>query len=416
MVAKGRPEGGMSGIGMRGRYKWVIVGIGAVMTCVAIGAMFSLAVFLQPIATATGWSRAGISTAMTLNFLVMGVSGFGWGMVSDRYGARPAVIIGSVLLGVALVLASRASTLLAFQLSYGILVGLAAGAFFAPMIAAVTGWFTTQRGLAVSLVSAGMGVAPLTISPFAAWLLAEHDWRTAMMTIGLLASAVLIPVSLLVCNAVPERSAPAADGPAASGGALAKALRTPQFAVLAITFFLCCAAHSGPIFHMVSYAMTCGIPAMAAVSIYGVEGLAGLGGRVLLGVLADRLGVKPVVVAGLLVQAVVIGSYPFISELGQFYALAVVFGTAYGGVMPLYAVLAREYFGQQVMGAVFGAATMASSIGMALGPLAGGWAFDRFAGYDWMFLGSFAVGAAAVLVALAFPPFPSVRREQPAAA
>lgn len=406
----------MSGTGMQGRYRWVLVGIGAVMTCVAIGAMFSLAVFLQPMAIATGWSRAGISTAMTLNFLVMGASGFGWGMVSDRYGARPAVVAGSILLGVALVLASRAPSLLAFQLSYGILVGLAAGAFFAPMIAAVTGWFTAQRGLAVSLVSAGMGVAPMTISPFAAWLLAEHDWRTAMMTIGLLASAILLPVALLVRNAPPERPAPSADGSAAGRGALVKALRTPQFTVLATTYFLCCAAHSGPIFHMVSYAMTCGIPAMAAVSIYSIEGLAGLGGRVLLGVLADRLGVKSVLVAGLLVQAVVIGSYPLISELGQFYALAVVFGTAYGGVMPLYAVLAREYFGQQVMGAVFGAATMASSIGMALGPLAGGWAFDRFAVYDWMFLGSFAVGAGAMLVALAFPPFPSARRQQPAAA
>ena len=61
--------------------------------------------------------------------------------------------------------------------------------------------------------------------------------------------------------------------------------------------------------------------------------------------------------------------------------LAVVFGMAYGGVMPLYAVLAREYFGQRIMGAVFGAATMVSSIGMALGPVAGGWVFDTFGDY-----------------------------------
>ena len=220
----------------------------------------------------------------------------------------------------------------------------------------------------------------------------------AMLTIGL--SRALDP-------AYPGRAARArraAGGRGADAGdsrRLAKApaarcrrrFRTPQFAVLALTFFLCCAAHSGPIFHMVSYAMTCGIPAMAAVSIYSVEGLAGLGGRLLLGVLADRLGVKLVLVAGLLVQAVVIGSYPLVSQLGEFYALAVVFGAAYGGVMPLYAVLAREYFGQRVMGAVFGAATMASSIGMALGPLAGGWVFDRFGVYDWMFIGSAAVGA-----------------------
>ena len=89
-------------------YRWVIVAVGALMTCVAIGAMFSLAVFLEPMSTATGWSRAGISSAMTLNFLVMGLGAFGWGAVSDRFGTRIVVLIGAVLLGLALSLASRA--------------------------------------------------------------------------------------------------------------------------------------------------------------------------------------------------------------------------------------------------------------------------------------------------------------------
>jgi MFS family permease len=143
---------------------------------------------------------------------------------------------------------------------------------------------------------------------------------------------------------------------------------------------------------------------MAAVTIYSVEGLAGLGGRLLLGMLADRFGAKQVLIAGLMVQALAIGTYAFISRLGEFYALAVIFGTAYGGVMPLYAVLAREYFGQQIMGTVFGAATMLSSIGMAFGPLAGGWIFDTFDAYSWLFVGSFSVSLGAVAVALAFPP------------
>ena len=87
-----------------------------------------------------------------------------------------------MLLGLGLVLASRATSLIGFQLTYGVLVGLAAGAFFAPMIAATTLWFDTNRSLAVSLVSAGMGVAPMTISPFARWLISAYDWRTAMLT------------------------------------------------------------------------------------------------------------------------------------------------------------------------------------------------------------------------------------------
>src|SRR5690606_17219286 len=143
------------------------------------------------------------------------------------------------------------------------------------------------------------------------------------------------------------------------------ALRTPQFAVLAAVFFLCCGAHSGPIFHTVSYAMICGASALAAASIYSVEGVAGLFGRLIFGVLADRIGVKRVIIGGLVLQAAGIYTYIYVTQLTEFYMLAVVLGMAYGGVMPLYAVLARDYFGPHVMGTVLGAATMTSSIVMA---------------------------------------------------
>jgi MFS family permease len=390
---------------MTSGYRWVIVGAGALMTCVGIGAMFALAIYLEPMSADTGWSRTGISSAMTLDFLVMGVASFAWGAASDRFGARIVVLCGATLLGLGLVLASRTTSLITFQLTYGIVVGIAAGSFFAPMIATTTMWFANNRSLAVSLVSAGMGVAPMTVSPFARWLISAYDWRVAMMTVGIAAWILLIPAALLVRR--PAAAANRAGATAAaefSGMPASQAFRSPQFVVLAATFFLCCAAHSGPIFHMVSYAMLCGVPAMAAVSIYSLEGLSGLGGRLLLGLLADRLGVKPVLVAGLLVQSLAIGSYLFVNRLGEFYGLAVVFGTAYGGVMPLYAVLAREYFGQRAMGTVFGAATMTSSLGMAFGPLAGGWIFDSFNSYGWLYLGSFGVAAGAAAVAMAFPP------------
>ncbi|WP_214474467.1 MFS transporter [Mesorhizobium sp. dw_380] len=389
-------------------YRWVIVAAGALMSCVAIGTMFSLAIFLEPMAIDTNWSRAGISSAMTLNFLVMGLGGFAWGALSDRFGARIVVAIGAVLLGLALVVASRAGSLLTFQISYGVLVGLAASAFFAPMIALTTGWFDTNRGLAVSLVSAGMGVAPMTISPFARWLISAYEWRTAMFDIGIMAWVLLLPAVLLVRQPPKPAVADAASAPVAEGAGMSvgQALRSPQFIVLGLTFFACCAAHSGPIFHMVSYAMLCGVAPMAAVSIYSVEGLAGLGGRLLYGVLADRLGVKPVLIAGLAIQAVVIAAYLSISQLDQFYMLAVIFGATYGGVMPLYAVLAREYFGQRILGTVFGAATMLSSLGMALGPLAGGMVFDAYASYHWLFIGSALIGLGAAGIAIAFPPLP----------
>jgi predicted MFS family arabinose efflux permease len=256
----------------------------------------------------------------------------------------------------------------------------------------------------------------MTISPFARWLISAYDWRTAMLVIGVMAWVLLIPAALLVRRPPAPASGEAAAQAGADGAgmSLREAFRSPQFLVLGLTFFACCAAHSGPIFHMVSYATFCGLAPMAAVSIYSVEGLAGLGGRVLYGLAGDRLGVKPVIVTGLAIQAVVIAGYLTANSLGTFYALAIVFGGTYGGVMPLYAVLAREYFGPRIIGTVFGAATMLSSLGMSFGPLAGGWIFDRFGTYSWLFIGSAVVGLGATAIALAFPPQPSRMRLQPA--
>lgn len=393
-------------------YGWVVVGAGMLITCVGMGSLFSLAVFLQPMAVDTGWSRTGISTAMTIDFLAMGVSAFGWGVLSDRWSTRVVVLAGSVLAGAGLVLASRAESLIEFQLLYGLLLGVAAGSFYAPLMALAAKWFDQNRSLAVALVSAGIGVAPLTVAPFARWLISTYDWRPAMLIVGIAAWILLIPASLLVRDAPDDAmsSATAATTIGDSGMTAGEALRTPQLAALALAHFACCAAHSGPIFHMVTYAIGCGIEPMAAVSVYGVAGLSGLGGRLLLGVMADRMGAKPVLVAGLMVQALAAGTYLFVGQLEEFYALAVVFAIAYGGVMPLYAILAREYFGARIMGTTFGAISMVASLGMALGPWAGGWVFDTYASYAWLYIGSFAVGLASVAVALTFKPVPAAAK------
>jgi MFS family permease len=134
-----------------------------------------------------------------------------------------------------------------------------------------------------------------------------------------------------------------------------------------------------------------------------MEGAAGLGGRLLFGIAADRLGAKRVLIAGLVIQALAAPAYLAVDQLGGFYAVAVVFGLAYGGVMPLYAVLARDYFSPRILGTVLGAASMVSSVGMALGPVFGGWLFDRYGSYAWMYIGSFVIGLAAVSMAFLFP-------------
>jgi MFS family permease len=387
-------------------YRWIIVAAGGLLGCVAMGAMFSLPVFLLPMSRATGWSVTGVSTAMTIGFLAMALGSMAWGSLSDRLGPRLVVIVGSLVLAVSLALASQAHTLIAFQVIFGVGVGGAAAAIFAPMMACVTGWFDTHRSLAVSLVSAGMGMAPMTMSPLAAWLITRHDWRASLLIIAALAAALMVPVALLVRRppAGGEHAAVPADGEAQGAMSVGQALRSPQFIILLLTNFFCCATHSGPIVHTVSYAVTCGIPMMAAVSIYSVEGLAGMAGRVCFGVLGDRFGAKRVLVSGLLVQAIAALAYVFAGSLAGFYGAAALFGFIYAGVMPLYAVIARENFPMRMMGTVIGGTAMAGSLGMATGPVAGGLIYDAVGSYRWLYIGACGIGLGAFLISLMFRP------------
>jgi len=387
-------------------YGWVIVGIGMVITCIGMGSMMSLGVYLQPISQDMGWTRTGISFTAVLAFLAMGFGSFLWGTLSDRFGTRLVVLAGGVILGAGLIGASLAATLLQFQLLFGLLVGLAAGSFYTPLTASVTRWFTTNRSLAVALVSAGMGVGSLLIAPLSRWIITNYDWRSAMLTVGGLALVVIIPAALFV------RQPPAGEviGTIADRGAggcdytIGEVIRTPQFAAISLTFFCCCAAHSGPIFHMISYAVDCGISSMTAATVFGTTGLASLSGRIVCGLIADRVGAKQTLVTGLAIQALAVSLYVVTKGTVGLYALAAMFGLAFGGVMPLYAILVREYFGAKVMGAAFGAAAMISTLGMALGPWAGGWLFDTFGSYFWMYIGSFGIGLGAVAIAFTFRP------------
>src|SRR6516164_1046514 len=257
-------------------YGWVIVGAGIVITCLGMGTMMSLGIFLQPMSLATGWSRTSISTAALLNFLCMGPASFFWGALSDRYGTRVVVLSGGALLGLGLAAASQAGTISQFQILFGIMIGVAAGSFYAPLTATATHWFTRHRSLAVALISAGFAIGSATISPLARWLITEYGWRIAMLTLGALSWLLIIPAALLMRKppVLPRGAGALSASPADREFSVARALCTPQFAAILFTYFACCAAHSVPIFHMVSYAIDCGVPAMAAATVFGAAGIA----------------------------------------------------------------------------------------------------------------------------------------------
>lgn len=273
--------------------------------------------------------------------------------------------------------------MLELQLAFGVLGGIGAGAYMAPLTSSASRWFEHNRGLAVALVTAGMGMGTLVTAPLSTWLIETQGWRMAFTVLGLLAWAVVLPV----------------------------ALRSPALLAIAFTYFCCCAAHSGPIFHMVSYAVDCGIAPMTAATLLGAQGLAGVAGRIGGGMVADWLGMKPTILAALLLQASAIAAYVTISAPTQFLLLGMVFGLSYGAVMPLYAVLVRNWFGPAVMGTAFGAVSMAATFGMASGPVIGGWLRGIGGDYLWMYAASAAIRLRALLIATSFrAPAAPVRR------
>lgn len=381
-------------------YGWIIVAAGFVISCVGFGTMTALGVFLEPISTEMGWSRASISAAATLNFISLGAGSFLWGALSDRLGTRPVLLGGGLILGIGLIVSSQATTAIQFQILFGVLVGVGTSSVFTPLISVTTRWFSRHRSLAVAIVSAGMSLGSTIVAPIARWLISAYDWRIALASLGGLAWAVIIPAAFMVRDASPSPTLPAATTDSNSNMTVSRALRSPQFIAIALTHFVCCASHSGPMFHMVSYAIDCGVPAMTTATVIGTAGVASLCGRIGCGLIADRVGAKQTLIAALLIQAVAIGSYVFVDDLTGFYIRSVTFGLTYGAVMLLYAVLVREYFGARIMGTVFGAVTVASSLGMSLGPVAGGWVFDTLGSYFWLYIGSAGMGMGAVAIAL----------------
>jgi len=389
-------------------YGWVVLAAAFLIITLAIGTLFSLAVFLKPLEDGMKWGRGAIGSVALVNWLIVGLGSFVSGMLSDRVGTRAVILAGGTLLGLGLVLSSQVTALWQFYLTFGLMVGAGVSAFYVPLTSTATKWFSGRRGLAVAIVSAGNGLGILVLPPLARFLITLFDWRTALLILGDLAWLVVIPAGLLIRNN-PEDVGTIAHGEASPGDAgtphaAGSALRSVPFWTIALTHFACCATHSGPIFHMVAHAMDQGMAKMAAATVLGVSGFSSIFGRLGTGLLADRFGAKQMLLTSLSLQAVMIFLYLFASGPTTFYVLALVFGAAYGGVMPLYALITREYFGDRVMGTVYGGVFFVSSIGMGIGSYAGGYIFDLLGSYRWLYLGSFATGSAALLLAATLRP------------
>src|SRR5262249_37313624 len=242
--------------------------------------------------------------------------------------------------------------------AFGVLGAAGGSAFNVPLSATAMRWFAARRGLALGLVNAGMGLGIMVVPPTARALITALVWRTAFAIFGLLPWVVGFlavrrlrnrPADLGLqeygAGAAPTSELRTPAAPFTAG----QALRHPAFWLIALVHFGCCAAHSGPIFHMVSHAMDLGVAKMAAAGMLGLSGATSIAGRIGSGLLADRLGAKTALVAMLTLQALALSTYLAAPQPGALFGIALVFGLSYGGAMPLYALVTREYFGERVI-------------------------------------------------------------------
>ena len=397
-------------------YGWVVLMASVAIIAVGTGTIFSLAVFLRPLEEDFGWTRSLISGVALANWVIFGVGSFIAGVISDRIGARRVVAVGAALLGAALVASNQIRTAAQLYVAFGVIGALGASGFYVPLSATATRWFAARRGLAMGIISSGMGLGILVVPPTARALITALGWRAAFAAFGGLTWIVGGVALRYLVNRPEDRGLrgygaelqPAGPRPAPAGGDMTAAavLRHPAFWGVALVHFGCCAAHSGPIFHMVAHAMDLGVTKMAAASMLGLSGGTSIAGRLSSGVLADRFGARPALVGMLAIQALVLSFYLYAGAAVSLFVVALFFGVAYGGAMPLYALVAREFFGERVVGTTFGGIFFISCIGMGLGAYGGGFLYDHLGTYWSLHLASTLVAAGAVAVAMALRPPP----------
>jgi MFS family permease len=388
-------------------YGWYVVAGTFAVTFVGFGCAYSFSAFLLPLQHDFAASRGSIA----LVFSIAGFFYFGLGVITgplaDRFGSRLLAVIGMILTGAGLMLASVAQTLLQVYLAYGLGVGLGIGCSYVPAVAAVQRWFLRRRGFASGLAVSGIGVGTLVVPPLAKLLIDACGWRGTYLILGIVAIVVGAGMAMLIEDDPSGRGLgvdgdPAAAPPAAAagaGGAIRSAVTSRRFIGLYAACFICSFGLFVPFVHLVPYALDHGVAASAAVLLVGAIGVGSTAGRFLLGGMADRLG-RPL---SFLLMFVGMGLSFVIwlvsVSLWPLAAFALVFGVFYGGFVALAPAVIIDYFGGRQASSLIGIVYTSVAFGTLIGPSVAGFVFDASHSYTLPILLSigFYVVATAVL-------------------
>jgi MFS family permease len=371
--------------------------------------MWSFVVALPAVQQDFGVTRAEVSFPYTMTMLGFAFGGVFMGKLADRMGIFPPLVCGAVLISIGYVASGYAPNLMIFSLLQ-IVIGLGTSASFAPLMIDISHWFMKRRGLAVALASCGNYLAGTLWPPLLQSAISAYGWRTAMIVIGIVCIATLLPLAFLM-----RTRAPAEAGAHAAPVSRFGALDVPPnvlYVLLIIAGVACCVAMAMPQVHLVAYCADLGYGAARGAEMLSVMLGLGVVSRVVSGFIADRIGALSTLLLGSTLQGVALFLYLFFDSMTSLYVISGLFGLFQGGIVPMYAVIVREYFPSAKAGGTTGVIIMATLFGMAAGGWMSGFIFDWTGSYRMAFLN----GLAWNLVNVAITAFLLLRSRTPKAA
>lgn len=371
-------------------YAWMRLGMALLLGTIACVGSWSVVVVLPSVQAEFGTLRSGASLPYTCAMIGFGFGNIAMGRIADRYGIVVPIVIGAVLLGTGYMLAGLAQSLWQFALVHLFLIGLGSGAGFTPLIADLSHWFRRHRGLAVVFGASGSYLAGVVWPQLITWGLQHHGWRATHIAIGVTMFAVMLPLSLFFRRR-PSAVHMIADDAASAGarGDLGLSANQLQW-LLAGAGFCCCVAMAMPQVHIVAYCGDLGYGVARGAEMLSLMMLLGIVSRIGSGFVADRIGGVATLALGSVAQGTALFLYLWFDGLSSLYIVSGIFGLFQGGIVPMYAVIIREYMPAKEAGVRIGIVMSATVLGMAFGGYVSGAIFDFFASYRVAFLNGLA--------------------------
>ncbi len=398
-------------------YGYIVVVASFIIMILVHGLFNVFGIFFNPLLDEFGWSRAAISGAYSLSSIIQGVLGIAMGGLMDRFGPRIVVTVCGVLLGVGYLLMSRVNEVWQIYLFFGVIVGIAMGGLWVPLLSPVSRWFVKRRSLMTGVVMSGMTIggiiAPLIISR----LIDAFEWRQTYIIVGsaALAGAVVFAQFLRLGHGHTENTpedtgedAPPPSSFAGTGYSLQEAARTVQF-WLFIAILFCFGYGIAIGVHLFPHITGLGISGVSAANVMAVNGGVGIIGNIFVGgYIGDRIGNRKVVLIGFACAVASLVWLLFANELWMFFPFAVVLSISMGSIGTSESPLVARLFGLRNHGLIYAIAVLGFTAGGAVGPLVTGYIHDITDSYQNAFLVCIGFAVLGFILTLLLKPTPKV--------